>query len=538
MKEFEFLKYFETRMQAVSHYSILCENSFRKDTWQKYGIESHDMQMNLLFMLLLLIMEYSLREENNCTLTEMSDFVGDITNQYFEINLTGKESLGLTKFMINDIFMNDGRPMIFRAIDTDNGKWQDIRISFIRHDIREEDGTKITYYFLTDECYKMLFSTKEMEDNMRLEISELIFKRHLERADYSRAVEDIKSYFQQIRKEIINTETSIIQIKRNALNYSSEDYKKQIDQNQNIIHSTRAKFIGHREFVTSKIKEFEEKNVTIEHLSEKEQLNLRNLRTIDRWLQKSLAEHQRIFGVNFDLKKIYGEELERAALRDEVNTFPIRKELYDKVLENPAFLLNIDKILSPLFFGSVNKIFNLEKMLECQKKQIQEKDDSSVIMLEFNTEEYKKEQEEKRKKKQKMYEDMVRVFLKFLVKYKEYDLSMLNKECAGIDRKHLTPNLEIFKDVLIAFLSAEESDIEALKKEQKKSLVEQSDSFSLNETILELVKEKEFQNIKKISTLPAIDKNEKVIFEKIKCDETGRLTNLRCPNIIFKCEEK
>ena len=194
MKEFEFLKYFETRMQAVSHYSILCENSFRKDTWQKYGIESHDMQMNLLFMLLLLIMEYSLREENNCTLTEMSDFVGDITNQYFEINLTGKESLGLTKFMINDIFMNDGRPMIFRAMDTDNEKWQDIRISFIRHDIREEDGTKITYYSLTDECYKMLFSTKEMEDNMRLEISELIFKRHLERADYSRAVEDIKSY--------------------------------------------------------------------------------------------------------------------------------------------------------------------------------------------------------------------------------------------------------------------------------------------------------------------------------------------------------
>ena len=64
MIEKDFLKNFEQRMKFVGRYALLCSNSFGKQQWKDYGIETRDEQMNMLFTLLLFIMEYSLREES------------------------------------------------------------------------------------------------------------------------------------------------------------------------------------------------------------------------------------------------------------------------------------------------------------------------------------------------------------------------------------------------------------------------------------------------------------------------------------------
>ena len=63
----EFLKDFTKRMKSVGRYAVLMNQSFQKKTWKQFGIESIDDQMNLLFTVLLYIMEYSLMEED-CTL--------------------------------------------------------------------------------------------------------------------------------------------------------------------------------------------------------------------------------------------------------------------------------------------------------------------------------------------------------------------------------------------------------------------------------------------------------------------------------------
>ena len=63
MIERDYLKNFVQRMKCVGRYSVLCSNSFDKKLWKEYGVETRDEQMNMLFTLLLFIMEYSLREE-------------------------------------------------------------------------------------------------------------------------------------------------------------------------------------------------------------------------------------------------------------------------------------------------------------------------------------------------------------------------------------------------------------------------------------------------------------------------------------------
>ena len=45
----------------------------------------------------------------------------------------------------------------------------------------------------------MMLGTMELENNLKLSIHEMLFKLHLEKADYNRAVDDIKNIFGQLR---------------------------------------------------------------------------------------------------------------------------------------------------------------------------------------------------------------------------------------------------------------------------------------------------------------------------------------------------
>ena len=112
MIEKDFLKNCEQRMKFVGRYALLCSNSFGKQQWKDYGIETRDAQMNMLFTLLLFIMEYSLREEN-CTMDDIAAFVEDISYEYHAKKLSFEQSRDFARFMVEDILGNSGSSMYF-----------------------------------------------------------------------------------------------------------------------------------------------------------------------------------------------------------------------------------------------------------------------------------------------------------------------------------------------------------------------------------------------------------------------------------------
>lgn len=211
-------------MKCVGRYTVLCSNSFDKKLWKEYGIETRDEQMNMLFTLLLFIMEYSLREEN-CTMDEIAAFVGDISYEYFAHRLNFEQSRDFARFMVEDILGNGGSSMYFKAFDYEERTYKDINIRYIDNKVVYLDsGVRRTSYYLTDEGYNMVLATMEMENNLKLSIHEMLFKLHLEKADYNRAVDDIKNIFGQLRKQSQKIEEAILSVRRNALSYSVEEY--------------------------------------------------------------------------------------------------------------------------------------------------------------------------------------------------------------------------------------------------------------------------------------------------------------------------
>ena len=65
MMEHDFLKQFWKRMKSVGMYALLFQNSFQKTTWKQYGFLKMDEQINMIFAVLLYIMEQSLKSIRN-----------------------------------------------------------------------------------------------------------------------------------------------------------------------------------------------------------------------------------------------------------------------------------------------------------------------------------------------------------------------------------------------------------------------------------------------------------------------------------------
>ena len=75
--QYEFLKNFPKRMKNVGLYGVLIQNSIQKTSWKQFGFLKFDEQMNLIFAVMLYIMEQSLREEN-CTMDDIGAYIDTI----------------------------------------------------------------------------------------------------------------------------------------------------------------------------------------------------------------------------------------------------------------------------------------------------------------------------------------------------------------------------------------------------------------------------------------------------------------------------
>ena len=94
--QYEFLKNFPRRMKNVGLYAVIVQNSVQKLSWKQYGFTKFDEQINLLFIVLLYIMEQSLKEEK-CT-------IDTINVQYMQKDISYEQCRKLFKMQaINTI---------------------------------------------------------------------------------------------------------------------------------------------------------------------------------------------------------------------------------------------------------------------------------------------------------------------------------------------------------------------------------------------------------------------------------------------------
>ena len=537
--QYEFLKKFPRRMKNVGLYAVIIQNSSQKLSWKQYGFTKFDEQINLLFEVLLYIMEQSLKEEK-CTMDDIATYIDTINVQYLRKDISYEQCHQLGDFIVNTVLSNEGRPMYFGGYDFEKNEYEEMHISYVANKIvYVENEVRRTSYYLTDDGYNLLLSTLEIEDNMKFNIHEIIFRLHLEKQSYDKAVNDIKNVFNLMRIQFQRVQEAMRQIRRNALSYSVDEYEEVLVGNLNTITDTKKKFQEYKTVIQERVKDLEEENINIRKLSKKEQQDLNNLRVIEEYLTRVLDEHQKILNSHFDLKILYTEELERLSQARLIQRFSMRRDLYDKVLKQADTLENMDMFLRPLFNRNPEKIYNLNKAFSYEKSVNAGMEKDTEEEVDFDEEAFRREKEEKLQKKLLVYEKSLQYLLEKASVTGEVSLGQL-KDRLDIypeEKEIFIPNVDVFKEIMVELIRNRTIDIATLKKERREYIQEQPDGFQLNEMILKLVEEQPENNDITSIEVERLENEEAITFSEIK-DEENRRKTIRCSNLLIRIFRK
>ena len=537
--QYEFLKKFPRRMKNVGLYAVIIQNSSQKLSWKQYGFTKFDEQINLLFEVLLYIMEQSLKEEK-CTMDDIATYIDTINVQYLRKDISYEQCHQLGDFIVNTVLSNEGRPMYFGGYDFEKNEYEEMHISYVANKIvYVENEVRRTSYYLTDDGYNLLLSTLEIEDNMKFNIHEIIFRLHLEKQSYDKAVNDIKNVFNLMRIQFQRVQEAMRQIRRNALSYSVDEYEEVLVGNLNTITDTKKKFQEYKTVIQERVKDLEEENINIRKLSKKEQQDLNNLRVIEEYLTRVLDEHQKILNSHFDLKILYTEELERLSQARLIQRFSMRRDLYDKVLKQADKLKNMDMFLRPLFNRNPEKIYNLNKAFSYEKSVNAGMEKDTEEEVDFDEEAFRREKEEKLQKKLLVYEKSLQYLLEKASVTGEVSLGQL-KDRLDIypeEKEIFIPNVDVFKEIMVELIRNRTIDIATLKKERREYIQEQPDGFQLNEMILKLVEEQPENNDITSIEVERLENEEAITFSEIK-DEENRRKTIRCSNVLIRIFRK
>ena len=537
--QYEFLKKFPRRMKNVGLYAVIIQNSSQKLSWKQYGFTKFDEQINLLFEVLLYIMEQSLKEEK-CTMDDIATYIDTINVQYLRKDISYEQCHQLGDFIVNTVLSNEGRPMYFGGYDFEKNEYEEMHISYVANKIvYVENEVRRTSYYLTDDGYNLLLSTLEIEDNMKFNIHEIIFRLHLEKQSYDKAVNDIKNVFNLMRIQLQRVQEAMRQIRRNALSYSVDEYEEVLVGNLNTITDTKKKFQEYKTVIQERVKDLEEENINIRKLSKKEQQDLNNLRVIEEYLTRVLDEHQKILNSHFDLKILYTEELERLSQARLIQRFSMRRDLYDKVLKQADTLENMDMFLRPLFNRNPEKIYNLNKAFSYEKSVNAGMEKDTEEEVDFDEEAFRREKEEKLQKKLLVYEKSLQYLLEKASVTGEVSLGQL-KDRLDIypeEKEIFIPNVDVFKEIMVELIRNRTIDIATLKKERREYIQEQPDGFQLNEMILKLVEEQPENNDITSIEVERLENEEAITFSEIK-DEENRRKTIRCSNVLIRLFRK
>ena len=536
--QYDFLKAFPKRMKTVGLYALLFANSSQKALWRECGFETLAEQLNMIFAVLLYIMEQSLKEEA-CTMDDISVFVDAVNAEHFRKAMSFDDCQRLADFIVNIVLSNEGRAMYFSGCDFEQGGFEAIHISYVANRIvYVEREVRRTSYYLTDDGYNLLLGTLEVESNLKLTIQELIFQMHLEKQSYDKALDDIKNVFNLMQIQLQKIREAMLRIRRNVLDYRVGDYERLLRDDLATIDETKEKFRHYRELVQSRVREMEAGSVDVQALLPEEAEKLRNLREIERYLGRVIDEHQRILGSHFDLKALYTSELEKMAEMSLVRRFSLRTELFDKVLANPAALGRLDIFLAPLFNRAPAKIFNPRKVTEEQRARRAAEDEETTEDVDFDEAAWREEQARLQQEKLAKYAACLTFLLGALAARGKVRLSALAEAAAEDEAKRaaLLPDVHIFKEVMVELLKAASLDVEALRRERAAYIREEAKDFRLSAMVLDILDEHPaWGRIRRIEAQKLYEAPP-VIFRGVP-DGAGGERVVRCSEVILRVQE-
>ncbi|KUK65390.1 MAG: hypothetical protein XD84_0594 [Desulfotomaculum sp. 46_80] len=180
----EFLEGFEKRMQIIAAVDSIVNRGNRKMDIEKL-LEPGQLD-NIIFAVLVFIMDRTLAEDEECTIEVITSFVARIIPD-FGLSFPRETTRRITDYIIKDILQNGGEARYYPVMRYGKGM-APVRIRLIDDKLKDSDRGYVMNYQLTDQGYDLLLRTKEVEQEISFTIEELKLRELIRRKNYKKAI--------------------------------------------------------------------------------------------------------------------------------------------------------------------------------------------------------------------------------------------------------------------------------------------------------------------------------------------------------------
>ena len=221
----ELLSGFEKRMKFINIARYLMEYSYRDNI--KEMIPDKDVLDNIIVAVLVFIEERTLGNERNCTLSDVADFLDDVSSilpEEFTIN-----SSELARFIVVDVLQKGGILTNYKVLISDKENFELVPVRLIE----EEKGT----YHLTDDTFDFLFRSKEIESELDYSVTRFRMAEYMKRDNYAEALDQSRELVSRIRSMKVSMDDFMHRCRENIAKISIDQYETVISRVRSLLET-------------------------------------------------------------------------------------------------------------------------------------------------------------------------------------------------------------------------------------------------------------------------------------------------------------
>lgn len=496
---YEFLEGFHKRMQLTAVVDALINRRKKKpEIEDPIGDKPFE---NLIFSVLVFIMEKTLTEDEECTLRNISIFVKDLLNTYYGNPSSDEKSLEVTEYIVKTILQFDGVSMYYPVMNYENKKWEDLRVKIIDEKVLETAKGYKSIYSLTDQGYDFLFRTKEVDNELSFSVEEFKLRELIKRKNYKKALNQSNSLVQMVRQKKRDLEQYILSAKENIYGVDISKFDELIDSTFKLL-SDEYEILGEIQN-TVKISEMrlrDEFNISGKLMDDMKKAQ-QELYQISKNLTIARREQSELINKREGSYKILISTIEDTFRYVLEKRYDFEKEILKKMeLSGEDEIKNLWKLFNPLFHVEPFRNFNLGLAYRPQGliKEITGIEEPGIPMDELT-----EDLENIRAERVNMtYLSILESMAEDAVKkgdettFKNYCEDVMENEWRW---KEITQDNLLFTTILKLY-EIENIDIKAWRESNENILINQTDEFNIDYLLYRLEEDsKLYRNLDRIS---------------------------------------
>jgi hypothetical protein len=533
---FTFLDGFDKRMEIIGIVESIVNRKNRNMELEKL-FKGNDF-INLVFSVLLYIMEKTLAEDSDCDSEHITKFIESLLPKYFGLQLDQEQLNQLTHYLLKNVLQNEGVPYYFQTIDYPNEQRKNITIRLIADRVQEMNGGYKITYSLTDQGYDFLFRTKEIDQEIQITIEELKLKELIKRKNFKKAHGQSQNLIQMVRQKKREIQLFLMKIKENIHDVDIEEFEKLMNSTYDLLneeYDLLSEIMDMSRKSEDRIRQEFELNLKLDETLRKAQSEIKQ---INHNIKATLSEQKDLILSRQSLSKVYIDTIGDSFIYSMENRFDIETVILKQMEQHTDKVAHFWKLVNPLFLPNIYQNMNVRSVYEPQGMiKLEEEEKEQFVEKEALS---KDDEQEKISTINQIYIEILDYLFTFTLKndnecYLSDLIDSLKKEKELFT--HLTQDRLFFTTILklydIGFI-----DIGEWRNRGEKVVMNLSEEFNLEYCLYQLVQQREYmRQLNKVVLLKDTDERIEVEVNRSIQEGLNVVEKIEISNFMIKVEK-